>query len=69
MYNIFSKKIIICNPNDKIINALDKMVKYRLRRLPVVEGKAIVGELTLHQLIIKFYAATQYHPLIENEEG
>jgi len=29
----------------------------------------IVGELTLHQLIRKFYAATQYIPIEEDEEG
>ena len=46
-----------------------KMVKYNLRRLPVLDGKKIVGELNLHQLIRKFYAGTQYHPLIEDEEG
>jgi len=61
--------VISCNPDDKIIDALMKMVKYNLRRLPVLDGKKIVGELTLHQLIRKFYAGTQYHPLIEDEEG
>jgi CBS domain-containing protein len=68
------RKIIDCNPNEKIIDALLKMVKYRLRRLPVVENKNIIGELTLHQLIRKYYAATQYHPLVdkgndEDQEG
>jgi predicted transcriptional regulator len=67
--DVMSSKVIDCNPNDKIIDALMKMVKYNLRRLPVIDEKKIVGELTLHQLIRKFYAATQYHPLIEDEEG
>lgn len=63
--DIMCKKIIDCNPDDKIIDALQKMVKYRLRRIPVVEEGKIVGELTLHQLIQKYYRATQYHPIIE----
>ena len=67
--DVMSHRVINCNPNDKIIDALMKMVKYNLRRLPVIDGKRIVGELTLHQLIRKFYAATQYHPIIEDEEG
>jgi len=67
--DVMSHRVINCNPNDKIIDALMKMVKYNLRRLPVIDGKKIVGELTLHQLIRKFYLATQYHPLIDNEEG
>jgi len=67
--DIMSNRIITCSPDDKILDALMKMVKYKLRRLPVVEDKHIVGELTLHQLIRKYYDATQFHPIIEDEEG
>jgi predicted transcriptional regulator len=66
--DVMQHRVINCNQNDKIIDALMKMVKYELRRLPVIEGKKIIGELTLHQLIRKYYIATQYHPLIEDEE-
>jgi CBS domain-containing protein len=61
--------IITCTPDEKIIDALTKMVKYKLRRLPVIDAKKLVGELTLHQLIRKYYGATQYHPMVEDEEG
>lgn len=67
--DVMCHRIITCKPDDKIIDALMKMVKYNLRRLPVIEDKEIVGELTLHQLIRKYYGATQYHPIIEDEEG
>ncbi len=67
--DVMCHRIITCKPDDKIIDALMKMVKYNLRRLPVVEDKKIVGELTLHQLIRKYYGATQYHPMVEDEEG
>ena len=63
--DIMCNKVISCHPDDKILDALHKMVKYRLRRLPVIENQCIIGELTLHQLIRKYYAATQYHPLID----
>ncbi len=63
--DIMCIKIISCHKDDKILEALQKMVKYRLRRLPVLEDNKIIGELTLHQLIRKYYAATQYHPLID----
>ena len=61
--------VVTCNKEDKIVDALEKMTKHQLRRLPVVEDKKIIGELTLHQLIRKYYDATQYHPISENEEG
>lgn len=67
--DVMSPRIITCDPDDKIIDALIKMVKFKLRRLPVIKEKEIVGELTLHQLIRKYYAATQYHPMLEDEEG
>jgi len=67
--DIMTNKVINCKPDDKIIDALMRMVRYKLRRLPVVDDKKIVGELTLHQLIRKYYAATQYHPIVEDEEG
>ncbi len=67
--DIMCHKTITCGPDEKIIDALTKMVKYKLRRLPVIEDKKIVGELTLHQLIRKYYDATQYKPIIDDKEG
>lgn len=67
--DIMCNKIISCSADDKTLEALQKMVKYRLRRLPVLQDKKIIGELTLHQLIRKYYAATQYHPLIDEDES
>jgi len=67
--DVMANKIITCNPDEKIIDALMRMVKFKLRRLPVIKDKILVGELTLHQLIRKYYAATQYHPIIDDEEG
>ncbi len=67
--DIMAQKVVTSDPDEKIIDALLKMVKYKLRRLPVVENKILVGEITLHQLIRKYYHATQYHPIVEDEEG
>ena len=43
------------------------MVKYKRRRLPVLVDSKIVGEITLHQLIRKYYDATQYKPIVDEE--
>jgi len=66
---VMCHRIITCEQDDKIIDALMKMVKYKLRRLAVVKDNILVGELTLHQLIRKYYSALQYHPIIDDEEG
>jgi predicted transcriptional regulator len=67
--DVMCHRIIYCGPDEKILDALMKMVKYKLRRLPVIKDKKIVGEITLNQLIRKYYGATQYHPMVEDEEG
>jgi predicted transcriptional regulator len=65
---IMHRKVISCRPDEKIIDVLERMTIHGLRRLPVLEDKKIIGEITLHQLIRKYYSATQYHPIAEDEE-
>jgi len=67
--DVMCTRLVTCQEDDKIQHVLETMAKHRLRRLPVVEDKKIIGELTLHQLIRKYYDATQYHPITEDEEG
>ena len=62
--NIMRRKIISCGSDDKIIDVLKKMTIHGLRRIPVLEDNKLIGEITLHQLIRKYYDATQYHPII-----
>ena len=65
--DVMRHKVISCEPDDKIVDALKKMTIHMLRRLPVLEDKKIIGEITLHQLIRKYYDATQYHPIVEED--
>lgn len=67
--DIMSTKIVSCSQEDKLLDVLQQMTRYGLRRLPVLRNKEIIGELTLNQLIRKYYNATQYHPITEDEEG
>ena len=65
--DVMSHRVITCKPDDNIADALNKMMKYDLRRLPVVMDKKIVGEFTLNQLIRKYYDATQFIPIDEDK--
>jgi predicted transcriptional regulator len=65
--DVMSNRVITCKPDDKVADALIIMMKYDLRRLPVVVDKKIVGEFTLNQLIRKYYDATQFIPIDEDE--
>lgn len=66
--DIMCTQLVTCEKQHTIKKVLEIMTKHRLRRLPVVDGKKILGELTLNQLIRKYYEATQYIP-ITDEEG
>ena len=65
--DIMRHRVVTCGPEDKIIDALEKMTAHKLRRLPVLVEKKIIGEITLHQLIRKYYDATQYHPIVDED--
>ena len=61
--DIMTRHPITCRPDEKVADALTKMIRHNIRRLAVVEDGIITGELTLRNLISKYYKATQYHPL------
>jgi len=65
--DIMNAKVVTCEPDEKVIDVLNKMITYKLRRIPVVENKKIIGEITLHHLIRKYYEATQYNPIVDEE--
>ncbi len=54
--HIMSRNPIRCSPEERVKDALNKMVVHRIKRIPVVENDEITGEITLHRLIRKFYA-------------
>jgi len=64
--DIMSEKPITCKADEKIYDVLLRMRKYRIRRIAVVDddGK-LVGEITLHHLICKYYKASQYHSITD----
>ena len=63
------REIISCKKDEKIVDVLEKMTKHQLRRLPVLEDYILIGEITLNQLIRKYYDASQYHFITNKEEG
>lgn len=61
--DVMSKKLVKCSLKTSVKEVLNKMNDYGVRRLPVTDNGRILGEITLHQIIQKYHAATQYHPL------
>lgn len=49
--DVMHRQLIKCSPEDKIGEVLTRMVNSGLRRLPVVEGDEIVGEITVHYIL------------------
>ncbi len=64
--DVMSKNPVTSRPEEKVADVLSKMRRCQVRRIPVVDEKQkLLGEITLHHLIYKYYKATQYHPLVE----
>jgi len=65
--DVMNKEPITSRCDEKIVDVLQKMMKHRIRRLPVVtKDKKIIGEITLRHLIHKFYLASQYHSITDD---
>ncbi len=52
---LMSPKTKVCKPSTKVKEVIDIMIKYHYRRMPVVQKRKLIGEVTLHD-IIKVYA-------------
>ena len=49
--DIMTKKVVLISPETDIFEALNKMRDHDLRHLPVVDGKKLVGLLTLKDVL------------------
>jgi len=54
--DIMSSNLTVAYPDEKIKDAIEKMIKKGYRRMPVVENNKLVGEITLRHLIEKLYS-------------
>jgi len=67
--NVMTRDPVTCKPDQKILEVLQKMIRHRVRRLPVVTSDSkITGEITLKHLIHKYYLASQYYKIVEDEK-
>jgi CBS domain-containing protein len=63
--DIMTNHPIACRADETAAEALKKMIRHNIRRLAVVTDGIIESELTLRNLISKFYQATQRYPMNE----
>lgn len=50
--NIMSKNVVTIEPDKKIEDAVDLMIKYKIKKLPVVENNELVGIVTASDIIV-----------------
>ncbi len=48
---LMSKKLISCEPNDNLADVMEKMDRYGIRHLPVLEEHTLVGVLSVRDVI------------------
>lgn len=49
--SVMSRPVTTCSPDEDLVEAVNRMVERRVRRLPVVEGEKLVGILTERDLL------------------
>ena len=49
--DLMNRKVITTSPKTDIIEALRRMKKYKVRRLPVIENNEVIGMLTLKDIL------------------
>jgi len=53
--DVMTRQLIVVTLDEYIKDALNKMRRYKIRYLPIVdESRTLLGELTLHEIILKF---------------
>ncbi|MDG6221483.1 MAG: CBS domain-containing protein, partial [Candidatus Thermoplasmatota archaeon] len=57
---IMTHKVIYTERECKIMDVIEKMRSYKVRRLPVLDNGVLVGEITLNLLIKKYHDALNY---------
>jgi CBS domain-containing protein len=49
--NLMSKTLISCGPNDEVGDVMEKMDRYSIRHVPVLEGHTLVGVVSVRDVI------------------
>ena len=49
--NLMSKTLISCGPNDDLGDVMEKMDRYGIRHVPVLEGHTLVGVVSVRDVI------------------
>ena len=49
--DVMTKKVVVQNPNDDIVDVETSMLEHRHRRRPVVENSKVVGQVTCRQIL------------------
>lgn len=50
VFELMSKSVISCHPSDDVDDALALMDRHRIRHLPVLDGHALVGVVSIRDL-------------------
>ncbi len=67
--DIMTTDLVKVKPTDTMGEALLKMKKHHLKRLPVVDGGVLVGEVTIKSIIIRFKKVMRWNTILKENVG
>jgi CBS domain-containing protein len=66
--DIMATDLVSVKPADKVGDALIKMKRHHLKRLPIVDHGRLVGEITIKSMIIKFKKVMKWNSVLKEYE-
>lgn len=67
--DIMTTDLVRVKPTDTMGDALLKMKKHHLKRLPVVDNGRLVGEVTIKSIIIRFKKVMKWNSILKEYEA
>jgi len=66
--DMMTTDLVTIRPDDTMDKALLKMKRHHLKRLPVVKGGRLVGELTMKSIILQFKKVMRWYQILQEHE-
>ena len=67
--DVMTTDLVMIGPNHTVGQALLKMKKHQLKRLPVVSKGVLIGEITMKSMIIQFKKIMKWNRILREEGG
>ena len=59
--DLMSRKVVSCRHSDELSDILELMARHQIRHLPVLDGVAMIGVVSIRDILVEFAGAEPHH--------